>query len=256
VLVTIVCLAAACSDRVAEQAGVPVVQCGAPGDSGLKSEANGLVSRLVAGINARNPIAVASVSAFPGEDPDTSAARAAIEGFRHHLQDHVIECRFVGHPEGWDSHLEYMLIGASGASKAVVVYHDEFRNHSRVYDEFLAYFSRAQHYAPAVMDAVRRRDAQRLARLLSPDDLDYPVPLAEQAIAGYASRFDLPTLRIDYKGLDPSPAAGYGPDVRRWFGYTVHGMKDGQPVAHDILIIHGDGLIGWRDPMVPDYRGT
>jgi hypothetical protein len=260
-LAAVCCVAVACT-RVADDharagsgAAEPSLLCDSGAASPLRARADSLVSRLVIAINDPDPATVASLASFADQEPDTAAAAVAIEGFRHHLRGEIETCEFVGGEEGGDSHLEYRLVSGAGISKPVVVYHDAIRNHTHLYDEFLSYFARAQSYSRAMVDALSRRDAQRLARLLSVDDIDYPVELAEQAIGNYASRFDLPTLQIHYQGLEQESRTEHGPDVNRAFRYVIRGTRDARTVEHEVRITHGDGLLGWRDPLIPEYRG-
>lgn len=229
--------------------------CGSAEGSRLRAPSDTLVTRFIHAINDRDPLTVAQLAAFPDEVPDTASARTGIEGFRHHLQGDVVACEFVPDADSLDGHLEYRLISAQGSSKSVVVYHDDVRSHTRLYDEFLSYYSRAQRYAPAVVEALKARDAQRLATLLSIDDLNYPAAYAEQGIEKYAARFDLVTLQVRYEGLEQERRTDYGPDVNRWFRYRILGTKNGTPAHHEVVISHGDGLLGWRDSLIPDYSG-
>jgi hypothetical protein len=224
-------------------------------DSPLHVRADSLVVLLVAGINSGNASTVARLlNPHAGRDDEAFAA-TAIQGFRHHFDEATLTgCRFVEAHGGPDVHLEYRLVAVTGESKPVVAYHDSRSDQMWLYDEFLAAFPRAEHYAGAIVEAIARQDAERLARLLSVDDIDYPEHLAGEAIAAYARRFELSTLRVEFAGLGPGPDMEGAPAVNRPFLYRVAGTMDGRPVQHDVVVRHGDGLVGWHDALVPEYR--
>jgi hypothetical protein len=222
----------------------------------LRARADSLIADLVAGINRRDATLVGALTAYPDEQPDTAAAKEAIADFRHHFREQPVTGFAFIRQHGPDGsprviHFEYEFTSAS-ARKPVVAYYDERIDRFRLYDEFLGYSAYARSLTRGVVEALRTRDSTRLARLLSPDDIDYPVAQAGRVIASYARRFDLATLRFRFDGLAPERPGGYGPRVNRWFRYTIHGSKDGAPVEHRVELIHGDGLVGWRDPLVPD----
>ena len=226
----------------------------APADSAeLRQGADSVAARLVAAINAGDAAAVARLSLLPGLEPDTAAARVAIFGFRHHFGGQpVARAKLTASDAGSPGHLEYALGAADGRRKPVVVYYEPQVGAFRAYDELLLYFPRAQRLVPAVVEAIRQRDSVRLGRLFTPDDVDYPPALAAEVIREYARRFDLATLGWRYQGLEAERRAPEPPDVHRRFAYVVTGTKDGRPVEHRVLLMHGDGLLGWDDPLVPD----
>jgi hypothetical protein len=225
-----------------------------PPESTLRARADLAIVQLIVGINRRDAALVAAVASHHGEQPDTSAAREAIDDFHHYFRgQRVTGYRFAGVHGRLPGamHFEYRLLSSRGAQKSVVAYYDGSSDRVRVYDELVSYSGHARALVRSVVDALRTRDAARLARLFSPDDIDYPVPLAERVIAGYARRFDLGTVTYRFDGLTPArPVRGY-PSVNRWFRYSIVGTKNGAPVEHRVVLIHGDGLVGWRDELVP-----
>jgi len=229
-----------------------------PAEPALRAQADSAVAQLVAGINRRDAALVAAVAWPSGDQPDVAqrVAQEAIDDFRHHFRgEPVARYAFVrGSGEGSRPravHLQYELITESGIRKAVTAYYGERTDRFRVYDEFLSYSARARSLARGVVESLRARDAARLARLFSPDDIDYPVALAERVIANYARRFDLGTLRYRFDGLSPERRGDHRRRPPRWFRYTLYGSKGASPVEHRVEIIHGDGLVGWRDSLVP-----
>lgn len=231
--------------------------CDSPGRSAVLERANALVSRLIQAINSRDAATVAGLASFPGEQADSLAAVDALEGYRHHFAgQEITECQLVEEFPGQNTHIVYRLGSVAGTSKTVGIYYDHRRDHLRVYDEFLRYFARAQRYSAAIVDAIRSQDARELARRLSVDDVEYPVGLAEQAIQNYGRRFGLPEIQLHYEGLERTPRMGdLNADLNRWFTYRITGAKDGRPVEHRVMLSHGDGLLGWRDTLVPPYHG-
>jgi hypothetical protein len=232
-----------------------VHDCGAPPASALHATADSLVSLLIHALNEGDAALVAALAASADRPPDPAAAAIALDGFRQHLAGDIVGCAFIGSADGGNNHLEYRLLSTSGAAKSVVVYHDATSDRTYLYDEFLSYFPRAQWYAGAMVAALRAEDADRLARLLSVDDIDYPTDLARLAIRNYAALFDLATLEVRYEGLAHDRRTAGGADVVRPFHYTVRGTKADAPVEHPIVMTHGDGLLGWWDPLIPHYYG-
>jgi hypothetical protein len=225
-----------------------------PTEAAVRARADSAIVQLIHGINRRDAALVADLIPRHGEQLDTISAREAIEDFRHYFRGQRVTGYMLAGVHGrlpGAMHLEYRLLSPTGSHKAVVAYYDEPLTRVRVYDEFLSYSVRTRALVRGVLQALRTRDAPRLARLFSPDDIDYPVPLAERAIVNYARRFDLGTLRYRFDGLTPERRVPGYPSVNRSFRYTILGTKNGTPVEHRVVLIHGDGLVGWRDPLVP-----
>jgi hypothetical protein len=240
-------------DRMNALFGRPRILAHVP-ETTLRARADSAIIQLIEGINRRDAALVATLTVHHGEQPDTVVAREAIDDFRHYFRgQRLTGYAFTGVHGRLPGamHFQYQLLSARGVRKTVVAYYDGSIDRLRLYDEFLSYSARARALVRAVIVALRTRDAPRLARLFTPDDIDYPVPLAERVIARYAGRLDLGTLRYRFDGLTPErPVRGY-PSVNRWFRYTILGTKNGAPVEHRVVLIHGDGLVGWRDDLVP-----
>ena len=220
----------------------------------LRSRADSVVAQLVVGINRRDAGLVAALASHLGEQPNAAAARDAIDDFHHYFRGESVARYAFVREHGTQQraiHFEYELVTEGDVRKPVVAYYDGRTDRLRVYDEFLSYSGVAHSLVRSVVEALRAHDAARLARLFSPDDIDYPVGLAEQVVANYARRFDLGTLRYEFDGLGPQRPGDYGPRVHRWFRYTIHGSKGASPFEHRVELIHGDGLVGWRDSLVP-----
>jgi hypothetical protein len=91
----------------------------------------------------------------------------------------------------------------------------------------------------AYLGAIADGDAERLARVLNPDDVDFPVPRAQERIADYRRRYrDLRAVRAEFAGVDERK------NVLRW---RLRGRDpQGQEVIEPIDLAFGDGLIGIR----------
>ena len=94
---------------------------------------------------------------------------------------------------------------------------------------------RSDSYLGAIADG----DAERLARVLNPDDVDFPVPRAREMIADYRRRYrDLRAVRAEFVAVDERK------NVLRW---RLRGQDhQGQEVLELIDLGFGDGLIGIR----------
>jgi hypothetical protein len=147
---------------------------------------------------------------------------------------------------GWGGFLWLILPERGGVS------YDPPRDALWAYDEYLTVFPRAQRYVPAVVDAIQRGDSLRLARLFTPDDVDYPPALAARVIRTYRGRFDVGTIRWHFVGLGPERANAGPPAADRRLRYLLTGTRDGRPVEHAVAIGYGDGLIWWDDEWAPD----
>jgi hypothetical protein len=218
------------------------------------------VAQLVNAINARDAGVAAVLSQQMSLPPDTAAAALALADYAQLFGgSQVTGFRFLrqhgGEGQPVHAHFEYRLTAANGREKTVAVYYDGSANRFRVYDELLGYSGRAHAFVDAVVAALREQDAARLARLLNPDDIDYPEPLARQAIANYVRTFDLPTLAARFDGLTGERDNPYAPAVDRFFRFTLTGSRAGVPVEHRITVSHGDGLVSWRDDLVPANPG-
>lgn len=131
--------------------------------------------------------------------------------------------------------LIFELQGAKGTSLVEAHREDRVRIHSPLLD----YAFRAERFMKAYLDSIAAGDAERLARVLNPDDIDFPVPRAKEMIAAYRRRYrDVRAIRAEFAGLDEGKA------VLRW---RLRGPgPDGREVTEPIDLIFGDGLIGIR----------
>ncbi len=91
----------------------------------------------------------------------------------------------------------------------------------------------------AYLGAIADGDAERLARALNPDDVDFPVPRAQQMIADYRQRYRDPrAIRAEFLEVVERK------NVLRW---QLRGRDpQEQEVLEPIDLTFGDGLIGIR----------
>lgn len=131
--------------------------------------------------------------------------------------------------------LIFELQGAKGTS--LVMAHREER--VRIHSALLDYAFRAEGFMKAYLDAIADRDAERLARVLNPDDVDFPVPRARQMIEEYHRRYaDVRAIRAELVGVDEQK------NILRW---RLRGRGPrGEQVTEPIDLGFGDGLIGIR----------
>jgi hypothetical protein len=166
------------------------------------------------------------------------AARVAVEQYRQ-LLGTVVTIRRVA-TEGFDGnrHVDYRRVafeiaGSSGRTAAVDVHQGEL---TRLHGLLLDYGLRSQRFVNAYLRAISSGDAMMLARILSPDDIDFPVEAASEIILRYRARFDTGTLRADFVDAD------HRANTIRWRirGRTLAGGE----ASETLDLITGDGLIG------------
>ena len=129
----------------------------------------------------------------------------------------------------------FEMQGAKGTSLVEAHREDRVRIHSALLD----YAFRAERFIKAYLDAIAKGDAERLARVLNPDDIDFPVPRARELIAAYRKRYrDVASIRAEFVGVDERK------NVLRW---RLRGPgPNGETVTEPVELGFGDGLIGIR----------
>jgi hypothetical protein len=131
--------------------------------------------------------------------------------------------------------LIFELQGTKGRSIVEAHHEDRVRIHSSLLD----YGFRAERFMKVYLGAIADGDAERLARVLNPDDIDFPVPRAREMIAAYRRRYrDVSAIRAEFVAVDEQKNA------LRW---RLRGLgPDGREVIEPIDLVFGDGLIGVR----------
>jgi hypothetical protein len=103
----------------------------------------------------------------------------------------------------------------------------------------LDYGLRTQAFMNAYLRAIASGDAMMLARILNPDDVDFPIETAREINLRYRARFDTGTLRAEFVDADHRANT----ILWRIRGRTPSGVEASETVD----LITGDGLIGVRD---------
>lgn len=188
------------------------------------SEAERLVRLLAAAIN--DPAHdTAELAPYILHGPD--ALHAALVQYRTALG----KVRNVRHVKEFIFEMQ----GTKGTSLVEAHREDRIRIHSALLD----YAFRAERFMKAYLDAIAKGDAERLSRVLNPDDIDFPVPRARELIAEYRRRYrDVASIRAEFVGVDERK------NVLRW---RLRGPgPNGEEVTEPIDLGFGDGLIGIR----------
>lgn len=147
------------------------------------------------------------------------ALRVALEQYRT-LLGRVTSVKRV---EGF----RYVL---NGKSHVDVHQEDLIRLHSPLLD----YGFRAERFMSLYLRAIASGDAEMLARVLNPDDVDFPVPRAREIIDDYRRRYgDVGAIRAEFVGVDERKNA------------LLWRLRGGD-VTEPIELGFGDGLIGMR----------
>lgn len=204
------------------------------------AEADALMSKVVDAINRGDAKFLSQYLRY-GDEVNQAFARAAIADYRTYFNPRAIE-RFerVGEAPYNPEALQYKLYNRAGVNKEIFV---SFQSNSvTLYDEFLTYSARAKNLLDGLIAAVQQQNARKLAAVLTPDDIDYPVSLAEQAIANYEEKLEPQTLNYSFIGLE---------DRRDRFIYEIAGTQNGKPIQHRVKIVYGDGLVGLEDEWIP-----
>jgi hypothetical protein len=129
----------------------------------------------------------------------------------------------------------FELQGAKGTSLVEAHREDRIRIHSALLD----YAFRAEGFLKVYLGAIANGDAEKLARVLNPDDVDFPVPRAREMIAAYRGRYrDVGSIKAEFVGVD---------ERRNILQWRLRGTgPDGREVTEPVDLVFGDGLIGIR----------
>ncbi len=232
----------------------PVEPAAPPTRGAVEERAERLAGRLMDAINDGDAAVLAELSAIPPEIPDPAQGAAALEDYRAYFGGSAVQGVEQVHREasgdtweGEDLRLIFELVATNGTRKPVLVYYEARFDTLRAFDEFLRYSNRAHAYASAVVEAIRVSDPEELALLLTIDDVTYPVSLAREAISHYAERFDLGTLTVTFTGLEPRDRFSFD----RAFLFSIRGSRDGRTQSNSVRLVPGDGLLSWKDPLIP-----
>lgn len=195
-------------------------------------EASRLVQKLAVAINEPQQ-AAADLSLYVLHGPE--ALRVALEQYRTVL-GRVTSIQPVPSEQFDPRRFTFELRGEGERSARVDVYQEEL---TRMHSGLLDYGFRAAAFMNAYLRAISTGDAERLSRVLNPDDVDFPVEKAREIIVGYRRRYrDTASIRAEFVGVDESRAALH---------WRLRGPgPTGEEVTEPIELGFGDGLIGMR----------
>lgn len=191
-----------------------------------QSEAERLVRILADAINepAQN---AADLSLYVLHGPE--ALRVALEQYRSILH-RVVDVRPLPRAAHDPRRFPFELRAANGRTSQVDVYQEDL---TRLHSPLLDYGFRSERFMNAYVRAIASGDAVRLAQILNPDDVDFPVERARDMIVDYRERYgDTATIRAEFVDIDEARAT------------IVWRLRGGNGVTETIELGFGDGLIG------------
>jgi hypothetical protein len=196
-----------------------------------RADADALVASLKAAINDNDEAAINAIAPhFLVHDDE--AIRVGIEHLRVALGK-VATARLVEERPG---DYVYEIAGTNGATTRFGVQQYGRRIAS---NPMLYYGSRAQRFVSMFARLVAANDAEKLARLLTADDIDYPVDKARSVIARYAVLGDVESARSVFTGID---------EQKSTLRYRIEGRRrDGSTASIPIELGYGDGLLWLRE---------
>lgn len=112
----------------------------------------------------------------------------------------------------------------------------------RVHSPPLFYAARADAFVRRFFELVVRNDSEAMARLLTADDIDFPVSDARRIVESWRAEFD------EIRAVTPSLLAF--DEAHSTIRYRVTGTRNGSPRTRDMLLGYGDGLL-WLRPSPP-----
>jgi hypothetical protein len=184
--------------------------------------ADALAAGIVAAINGDAERAANLHSLIYG---GKASVDAGLRNLRHYLGR--AESAQYKNTEGSnrDVRYSYRVVGTSGRSSELVISQDET---VRVWNPLLYYSGRADRMTSEMIRLIAANDATTLARLLTADDIDFPVPDAQKIIDDYRRRYGSRSLSASFDRLE---------ETRNSIIYRIDGTND------EIEMGYGDGLL-------------
>lgn len=197
------------------------------------TEAERLVRLFAHGINEPSGAAPGELQTYVlwgGE-----ALRVALEQYREQLGS-VASVAPSHDANGTDPtyrRFSYELRGSNRNTARIDVHQEEL---IRLHSLLLDYGMRSQAFMLAYVRAISSGDAQQLARILNPDDVDFPVERARELIINYRLRYDTATLRPEFVSAS---------ERRNTITWRLRGRSPGgEEVVETIELMTADGVIG------------
>ncbi|HEX7150003.1 MAG TPA: carboxypeptidase-like regulatory domain-containing protein [Thermoanaerobaculia bacterium] len=199
------------------------------------TDAEELIAALRAVINQNDQKAFAKL--VPYVPNGWNGLSVAVRDMRAVLGGDLRGYRPTANSMNGHTQFEYELHGDGGRLSTVIV-QDVTR---RIWNPILEYSPRAQQFLSGFHRLVREGNAQMLARLMTADDVDFPVARAQKLIEEYRPQLEgLEHARVLFVGLDESTST---------LRYTISGQKNGLRVDLPFALGYGDGLLWMRlDP--------
>lgn len=196
------------------------------------AEAERLVEWLASAINDRSGNVDPELGLYIADGAE--ALRVALEQYRTVLE-RVVEVRTL--PRDW-APFPFELRGANGRSARVTVDQDD---RTLLHGSLLDYGARSERFVNAYIRLIASGDAERLARLLSPDDIDFPVERAREIVVDHRLRYaDTASIRAAFVGID---------ERRNTITWRLYGpARDGKEISEPLVLRFGDGLLGVVEP--------
>lgn len=166
----------------------------------------------------------------------SEALRVALDQHRQIL-GRVASVREVApsvEPSSYYERYTFELHGESGRTLHVDAHQEAL---TRLHNLLLDYGWRSERFMNAYVRAIASGDAVRLAQILNPDDVDFPVERAREIIVGYRLRYrDTATIRPEFVSVD---------EIRHRITWRLRGTgSDGRELTEEIVLQTGDGLVG------------
>lgn len=178
------------------------------------------------------------LSVYVWDGPE--ALRAALEDYGKLLGDHVRASVTGSNFRESDQRVEGVLTG-SRRSLSLGVYQDRYRVR-RLISPLIHYSHRSRLFMASFSRLVAAGEAAPLARLLTADDVDYPVEQAERVIAKYRPPFESAGGSYELVDLD---------EERSTLTYRLTWFApDQESVQAVVRLGYGDGLLWLRDEDV------
>jgi hypothetical protein len=201
-------------------------------DPMTRADGEALLQSFVAMLNGDNRLDVSMGAYVPG---GPEALRAAVEDYRSLLGEHISATFTTSEESSSHQRFDATLRGDKGGPISLTIYQDRVRSfHSPLID----YSLRSRLFAASFSRLVGGGDAESLARLLTADDIDYPVEDARRVIARYRPPFPVRGGRFELIELD---------ERQHTLTYRLTWQGESELKESTIRVLYGDGLLSLRE---------
>ncbi|HUO84291.1 MAG TPA: hypothetical protein VM534_04170 [Thermoanaerobaculia bacterium] len=195
----------------------------------INSEAERIVGLLGKAVNSMDRSAVDELVVYvPGL---SETLWPAIDAHRRIL-GHIERISYAG---GEPRRSNWTLHGVGGTTLSATLVTEEL---TLLHSPVLDYTARADSRVHVILAAAVANDIERMQRALTADDEDISRATADEVIAAIRSRFDPSTVSAALVGVNETSAT---------LRYRLSGLApDGTPAEEELLLVFGDGLVGFR----------